>query len=696
MMARRTLNLMVVMALLVAARIVGGQVVAAPRLPSGIAYDVAGNLYFADVNRHQVYEATLGGALVVVAGSGVQGFAGDGGTATSAELDSPQGVAIGPDGTIYIADTGNQRVRAVVPSGQISTFAGNGVKGFLGDGGAAIAAEFRGPVAVAVDLSGALLICDSGNQRVRRVSGGQIATFAGSGVQGFSGDGGAAVAAQFDTPSGVAVGADGRVFVADEHNQRLRVIAVNGTISTFAGTGVAGYSGDGGAAIAAKLSLPRGVAVVGGDVVFADANNQRIRSVDSAGTISTLAGDGVQGASSDGSAATGAALNSPRGVGVSSFSSPVVADAANRMVRVLLTNGDLYLPAGMTSGRSSSVVLTAQASAIYGQASATITVSGSAATPQGNVQLLDGGVTVGQAMLSAGTATMNLTGLSGGAHLLTASYAGDVVNPAAVSKSSSITIGLVPTLVAEQVPAQGYAGMPIVLTASVQPGASGVGASPSGVVNFMSGSTVLATGSLAGGTSTATWLSPTAGTQPVVATYAGDSRFAASSSAAGSVVVAPMPDFALSLPSGSSQTVQGGLIATYTIAVTASPGPFTGAVSMSASGAPVGAVVSFSPPLVVPGSGSVIVTMSVLTPVLKVSVATKVVWLGLLMLVAVSKRRKRLAGALALLALVGCGNRTVSEAGAGNQTSTITVTGSSTNLAGAVVTHTAGVTLIIE
>jgi sugar lactone lactonase YvrE len=186
-----------------------GQAVASPRLPTSVAYDAAGNLYFADTNRQAVYESSLAGALTVVAGNGVQGFSGDGGAATSAELDSPQGVAVGADGTLYIADTGNERIRAV-SAGQISTFAGNGSVGFAGDGGAAVGASFRRPNALAIDASGALLVCDAGNERVRRISSGVIATIAGSGTQGFAGDGAAAVAAELDTPMGLAVGADGR------------------------------------------------------------------------------------------------------------------------------------------------------------------------------------------------------------------------------------------------------------------------------------------------------------------------------------------------------------------------------------------------------------------------------------------------------------------------------------------------------
>src|ERR1700722_19245980 len=146
--------------LLLAAGAARAQTGASLLLPSAIAYDAAGNVYFADTNRNQVLEATLGGQLVVIAGNGVQGFAGDGGPAASAQLNGPQGVAVGADGTVYIADTGNQRVRAVTV-GTISTLAGNGVRGFAGDGGAATAAEFSVPTAIAVDAGGCLLVCDS-------------------------------------------------------------------------------------------------------------------------------------------------------------------------------------------------------------------------------------------------------------------------------------------------------------------------------------------------------------------------------------------------------------------------------------------------------------------------------------------------------------------------------------------------------
>ncbi|MES2393798.1 MAG: Ig-like domain repeat protein, partial [Acidobacteriota bacterium] len=406
-------------------------------LPSGIAYDAAGNVYFADVNRSQVFEASLGGVLSVVAGSGVQGFGGDGGPATAAELNEPVAVAVGKDGTIYIADAGNARVRAVA-GGVITTFAGNGVVGFAGDGGAATGAEFRRPVGLAVDASGAVLICDRGNQRVRRVSAGVIATVAGDGVQGFAGDGGAAVAAELDSPEGVAVSADGRVFVADSHNARIRVVGTDGVIATFAGTGVVGFSGDGGPAIAARLALPRGLVVdASGGLVFADSNNERIRRIDAAGVMATLVGGGGEGKAGEGNGAAGTLMDSPRGVAVSSFGQAVFADSRNKLLRVLAANGDLYAPAAMVGARTSTVVLTVPGTVVYGQMSAAVKVSGNAAVPMGNVALLDGGVSVGAGVLSAGSAVIAASGLGVGTHSLTVAYAGDGVNPAAVSGASA-------------------------------------------------------------------------------------------------------------------------------------------------------------------------------------------------------------------------------------------------------------------
>ncbi len=407
-------------------------------LPSGVAYDAAGNLFVADAHRNQVLEVALDETVTVVAGTGLQGFAGDDGPALQALLNAPESVAVAADGTLYIADTGNQRIRAVV-AGQIQTVAGTGVKGFSGDGGDARLARLNMPLALAV-YGRNVVIADSGNHRVRGLSSGVLTTIAGSGTQGFSGDGGAAKLAQLDTPAGIAIDANGRIFFADSHNHRVRMIDSNGIITTIAGSGARGFSGDGGPATRATLFLPRGVAVLpSGDVVFSDSDNQRLRLVNQLGVISTVAGNGVQGYSPDGAVATSALLNSPRGVAISRYSLPVFADARNHLVQEIAANANLYALPGV-SLQVDSVALSVPAPLIYGQGTVDAVVTTNGPAPQGNVVLLDGTSVVTAAPLVSGTAMLTADGLSAGAHVLTATFAGDGVHKAASSSPVSTTV----------------------------------------------------------------------------------------------------------------------------------------------------------------------------------------------------------------------------------------------------------------
>jgi streptogramin lyase len=238
------------------------------------------------------------------------GYSGDGGPGDRAELNFPGGLAVAPDGTVYIADTYNHRIRRVDPQGRITTVAGTATLNRPGD------------VAVAPD--GTVYIADTYNNRIRRLDPkGQVVTIAGSGVAGYSGDGGLATAAALNHPGSVAVGADGTVYIADTYNNRIRVIAANGQISTVAGTGTAGYSGDSGPATGAGLFTPQGIALDGaGNLYIADTLNQRIRAVTTDGTITTVAGTGVFGSGSrNGGAATSAQLAEPLGVAVTSSGS---------------------------------------------------------------------------------------------------------------------------------------------------------------------------------------------------------------------------------------------------------------------------------------------------------------------------------------------------------------------------------------
>ena len=413
--------------------------------PSGVAYDAAGDLFIADTARNQVFEITLGGAIMVVAGNGTQGFSGDGGPAPAAELNAPMSVAVAADGTLYVADTGNQRIRAV-QGGNITTFAGSGARGFAGDGGLAAAATLNQPIALALDATGALLVCDQGNERVRRVSAGQIATIAGNGVQGFVGDGGVATGAELNEPSGIAVSADGRIFIADTSNQRIRVVGANGTISTFAGTGIAGVLGDGGPASVAQLDRPVGLALDGANNLFvADENNHRLRKIAADGTITTIAGSGRQGASPDGAVALSTAQNQPTTAAISVYGWPIIGDPANHTVQILFTDGRLYLPGGLSTRTTT---LTAVApDAVYGTARSTLSAAGSPATPQGPVQIADGGAALASASLSQGSATIALPSLPAGTHTLTATYAGDGLHPSATT-TASITISPAPVTAA--------------------------------------------------------------------------------------------------------------------------------------------------------------------------------------------------------------------------------------------------------
>lgn len=418
------------------------------RNASAIAFDAAGNLYIADAAAHQVWKATLGGSLALVAGNGTQGYAGDGGPATAAELNEPQGLAVGADGTLYVADAGNHCVRAVSPGGVISTFAGSGTEGDSGDGGVANEARLRAPKAVAVGAGATLLIADTAAHRLRRVSAGVITAFAGSGVQGTSGDGGSAGEAMFDAPSGLAVDGSGAVYVADSHADRVRRIDAAGKVSTFVGTGARGFGGDGGPALSALLSSPRGLVwTPEGDLLIADEGNQRVRKVNSAGVISTVAGSGVEGLSADGASGTQAAVRAPRGVAVSSFGLPVVADALNGTVRELTGGGVLYQPAALVAGRSSKLSVQATAAATYGDASAvSVAVSGGVGAPQGQVTVLEGGKVLGTSALSAAGAQVPVGLLPAGQHTFAVAYGGDGLNPAGTASVAGPVIAKLPVV----------------------------------------------------------------------------------------------------------------------------------------------------------------------------------------------------------------------------------------------------------
>jgi uncharacterized protein (TIGR03437 family) len=344
--------------------------------------DLAGNVYFSEsdfppaqignafafVSHHSI-RMVANGIISLAAGDGTQGFGGDNGPAAKAQLDSPGGVAVDSAGNLYIADTGNYRIRKAnnrirkVSNGVITTVAGNGTQGFSGDGGAATSAElFLGGFAgIAVDSVGNLYFADSGNNRIRKVTNGVITTVAGNGTPGFSGDNGPAASAGLSAPIGIAADSAGNLYIADRNNGRIRKVS-NGVIATVAGSGMgvisivagsgmaaraggglAGFVGDNGPATSAELYYPNAVAVdAGGNLYIVDSDGVVCKV--SNGVITTVAGNGTSGASGDYGAATSAAFFQPSAVAVDSAGSVYVADSGNNRVRVLIPTGSLTPP----------------------------------------------------------------------------------------------------------------------------------------------------------------------------------------------------------------------------------------------------------------------------------------------------------------------------------------------------------------
>jgi hypothetical protein len=307
--------------------------------PSSVTYDTSGNQFIADAQNDVVRKISGSGVITTIAGSGVEGYGGDGGAATAAFLDTPTGVAVDSGGNLYIADSHNHCIRRV-SAGIITTIAGTGKAGFSGDGGAATAAQLWLPIAVAVDLRGDIYIADTNNQRIREIQGGIIRTIAGDGEELFAGDGAPAILAVLDGPTGVAVDALGNIYIADRHNHRVRKIGIDGTITTLAGSGASsfsgGYSGDGAAATNAAMAKPSGVSVdAAGNVYIADTDNQRIRQV-SGGGIVTIAGSGQQGFGADGTSPSSVNLNSPRAVMPDANGNLAISDTLNQKIRMAL------------------------------------------------------------------------------------------------------------------------------------------------------------------------------------------------------------------------------------------------------------------------------------------------------------------------------------------------------------------------
>jgi uncharacterized protein (TIGR03437 family) len=355
--------------------------------PSALTYDAQGNLYIAETFNDRIRKVNASdGKISTVAGGAGNGYAGDGGPATSARLNCPTGVAVDAQGNIYIADRDNHRIRRVsAADGLITTFAGTGTRGSNGDNGDAVNAQLNTPFRVIFDKQGNLLIADTDNHRIRKVgTDGKITTLAGTGVLGAGGDGALATNAQLNAPIGLALDAEGNLFIADSDNHKIRrVVASSGIITTIAGTGVRGNTGDGGAATAARIGFPEGVFVDAQNNVFiADTFNDRVRRIAASdGRIATVAGNGLNGYSGDGTSATGTRLNCPTEIITDASGRLLIADRDNHRVRIVQA-----VPASDTTPPA--IVLTAPTTnPTFTTSTSPLTLNGTASDANGVVQV---------------------------------------------------------------------------------------------------------------------------------------------------------------------------------------------------------------------------------------------------------------------------------------------------------------------
>jgi hypothetical protein len=607
-------------------------------LPSGIAIDGAGNLYIAETGNNDVRKITAStGIITTVAGNGTVGYGGDYGPATDANLDQPEGVTMDTSGNFFIADTANHRIRRVdVATGIIITVAGDGATNptgggtYTGDGGPATLAGLNYPYAVWFDEPGNMYIPDSGNSVIRKVdTTGTITTFAGNGTRGYLGDGGAANLAELNSPSGVASDVAGNLYIADTQNAVIRkVSSQTGDISTVAGNGVGAYNGDGAAATSEGLYAPIGLYVDGGGSLYiADYFNMRVREdVANLGTLTyttavfqtKLSAPQSQAIENNGNAA----LDLTTIVfDTNAQADPDPADTTCSIAKSLALDASCVISAEFaptTAGDplTGNVAITANASdsplniqlvgdalpinattitvenspnpSSFGQSvtlSATVTTG--SGTLFGDVQFMDGTTKLGPATpvqkscSSTCTATFTTSTLAVGTHPITASYTGDSIHAPGTSTppvNQVVYEATQTTLTSSDNPS--LSGASVTFTATVTP--AGASTPPTGTVTFDDGTTVLATVSLnASGVATFSTSSLSVGAHPITATYSGNT--------------------AASITGSTSAVVSQDVRALSAIAVTSNPNPsfygvavtFTATVTPSGSAAPTGAVSFF-------------------------------------------------------------------------------------------------------
>jgi sugar lactone lactonase YvrE len=772
-------------------------------LPSAIVFDSAGDLYFAETANDVVREVDTTGRITTIAGSGTQGFAGDNGLAIAASLDSPQGLALDTGNNLYIADTHNHRIRRLnLATGIITTVAGTDVSGFSGDNAAAATAQLNLPTALALDTANNLYLADTGNHRIRRIDAatGIISTIAGNGIQGFSGDNGPATSAAIDSPTGLAV-TSGSLYLADTHNHRIRRLNLTtGILTTLAGTGSLGFSGDSAQAISADLALPHGLTIdASGNLYLADTGNNRIRRIDAAtGIMTTVAGTGTQTFSGDNGPAIAASLDTPRALALTPSALLTFGDTGNQRIRQLASapgsSTAIHTIAGLGGTLPEALTLDAPSVIFYGTGQVIAALATS--TPAtGNIVFLSAtNVTLATVPLTANTATFSTGNLPAGSYRLIASYAGDQTHLSAqspvftfniapqtltaalasislpygqpipalagvitgilpqdagnVTASFSTTaaalspIGTYPIAASLSGPAAAnYTLAAIPATITINPASTSISLSnliatatsgsaitltthvasstagmPSGFVSLLNGGIQLASTALSNGNATFSNLNLSPGDYTLTAVYNGSANFLSSTSSPQQIAISASnstppssADFTLTASGTPSQTILSGTSASFTFTIQPQ-GSLSSAVTLAATGLPNLATASFNPPTVPPAAASSSFTLTIATPETTArNHAPQSTWaLFLLPILGFTLRTrtrtfsaKLLAVALcsiALLAATGCGDRvdTASSATtAASKSYTITVTGTATTPTGAILQHSANITLIL-
>ena len=447
--------------------------------PVAVVVDALGNYFFADTANNEIREISTTGIITRIAGTGTAGFSGDNGPATSASLHGPSGLAVDGAGNLYIADTGNNRVRKVTAAtGVISTFAGTGIAGYTGNGGPAASAQLNAPQGLFLTPAGLLYVADSGNHVVRYIGirSTAIVTLAGTGKAGYTGDTAQAANATLNTPTNVAVDNSGNVYIADTGNKVIRRVSssitlANGIVSsdiinTFAGSGLPGGAANGPAATA-SFQTPQGLAVdAAGDLYIADTGNNEIRLV-SAGVVSTVAGIGTAGSTGNGGSSHLAAFNAPEGIALDRRGDIVIADTANNMLRTINTSSSSVVFPMTSPGSTSSqtVSLTNSGNLPLAVASVTLPPEFSEQASGGTdcnttalslppasacnanivfaptaVQTYTGTAVITDNAQSATAATQNIALSGAGAYVFTATITGPSTATAGVSQSISVSI----------------------------------------------------------------------------------------------------------------------------------------------------------------------------------------------------------------------------------------------------------------